>query len=428
MRYFAYKDGVLHAEDLSLAALSAEVGTPFYCYSEATLRRHAQVLTGAFTALRPLIAYSVKANSNLAVLRVLASEGLGADVVSGGELRRARAAGIPANRIVFSGVGKTREEFALGLDEGIHQFNVESEPELLALNEVALGKGRRAAVAFRVNPDVKAGGHAKISTGKAEDKFGVPISEAPRLYAAAAALPGVEIVGVDCHIGSQIEELSPYDAAFRRLAELITTLRASGHAIRRLDIGGGLAAPYAENVAQASPQDYADLVERLIAPLDLELILEPGRVIAANAGALIATVLYVKAGEARTFLILDAAMNDLMRPALYDAVHDILPLRADISAARAVYDVVGPVCETTDIFRRGAELPALKAGDRVAIMTAGAYGAALSNQYNTRALTPEVLVSGRNHAIIRRRPNFVEMTALEDNAPWLDEPLRRSTP
>ena len=414
MHHFAYRQGVLHAEDVRLDALADSIGTPFYCYSEATLRRHARVFRAAFEDVSPLIAYSVKANGNLAVLRVLASEGLGADVVSGGELRRARAAGIPGAKIVYSGVGKTRAEMALALDEGIHQFNVESLPELDALNEVALSKGAVAPIAFRINPDVSAGGHARISTGKAEDKFGVPWAQARELYAYAATLKGVAPIGVDCHIGSQIDSLPPFETAFRRLAALIAELRADGRQIERLDLGGGLAIPYEAGAAPPPhPDDYARLVRSIAEPLGIALIFEPGRLIVGNAGILVSTVLYVKEGESRKFAILDAGMNDLMRPALYDARHEFWPVAEPRSAQRTAYDLVGPVCESTDIFLKDAALPPIRAGDRVAIMSAGAYGAVLSNQYNARPLAPEVLVSGAGRALVRRRPTFEDMIVLE---------------
>lgn len=414
MHHFDYRSGVLCAEEVRLDALAKDVGTPFYCYSEATIRRHARVFREAFAGAGPLIAYSVKANGNLAVLRILADEGFGADVVSGGELRRARAAGVAGSKIVFSGIGKTREEMALAIDEGIHQFNVESLPELDVLNEIALSKSRVAPIAFRINPDVKAGGHAKISTGKAEDKFGVPWARARDIYAYAATLKGVRIVGVDCHIGSQIDALGPFEAAFRRLAELIGILRADGHAIERLDLGGGLGIPYdSHGAVPPHPDDYARLVKSVAGPLNVALIFEPGRMIVGNAGVLVATTLYVKDGEARKFLILDAGMNDLMRPALYDARHEIRPVIRRNTGDEEIYDVVGPVCESTDVFLKGARLPAFKAGDLAAIMSAGAYGAVLSSQYNARPLAPEVLVSGARWTMIRRRPSFDDMTALE---------------
>jgi len=421
LHHFAYKNGVLHGEDLSIETIAAEVGTPFYCYSEATLRRHARVFESAFAGLGALTAYSVKANSNLAVIRVLASEGLGADVVSGGELCRARAAGIPSEKIVFSGVGKTREEMGLALDEGIYQFNVESEPELDALNEVALSKGVRAPLAFRVNPDVKAGGHEKISTGRAEDKFGVPWARARDLYARARSMPGIAVKGVDVHIGSQIAELAPFEAAFGKVAELVGILRADGCTIERLDLGGGLGISYGESgVDPPHPDDYARLIRAIAAPLGLRLIFEPGRMVVGNAGILVARVLYDKPGGSRRFLVIDAGMNDLIRPALYNAHHAVLPVREPgPGGAEAAYDIVGPVCESSDRFASARTLPAMVEGALLAIMSAGAYGAVQASQYNTRALIPEVLVSGGRYAIIRRRPSFEEMTGLEAVPDWL---------
>ncbi|MEX0645526.1 MAG: diaminopimelate decarboxylase [Parvularculaceae bacterium] len=420
VHHFVYRDGVLHAEDASLEAIAAEVGTPFYCYSEATLRRHARVFLAAFKGLDVLAAYSVKANSNLAVIRVLASEALGADVVSGGELMRALAAGVAPSKIVFSGVGKTRDEMALALDKGIYQFNVESAGELDALNEIALAKSTRAAVAFRVNPDVKAGGHDKISTGKSEDKFGVPLARARELYAKAAALRGIAITGVDLHIGSQVSELAPFEAAFGKAADLVRELRRAGHPIERLDLGGGLGIPYGDAKDPPHPDDYAALIRKIAAPLDVRLILEPGRMIVGNAGVLVARVLYDKEGAARRFLIVDAGMNDLIRPALYDAFHAILPVReAAPGAPRVEYDVVGPVCESSDRFAKGRNLPVMRAGDLVAFMTAGAYGAVQASQYNTRALVPEILVSGARFAVIRKRPTFADMIAGERLPEWL---------
>lgn len=421
MHHFARRNGVLHAEEASLEAIAEAVGTPFYCYSEATLRRHLRVFREAFKGLDALIAYSVKANSNLAVLKVLASEGAGADVVSGGELKRARAAGIPAAKTVFSGVGKTREEMALALDEGIHQFNVESAPELDALNEVALSKGARAPIAFRVNPDVKAGGHEKISTGKAGDKFGVAWSLARDLYARAGSLKGIAVKGVDVHIGSQIADLAPFEAAFRKVAGLVETLRADGHAIERIDVGGGLGIPYGDGVVDPPhPDDYARLIRKIAEPLGVQLICEPGRMIVGNAGVMVARVIYDKEGDGRRFLILDAGMNDLIRPALYGSYHAIEPVReASAGAPRVAYDVVGPVCETSDLFARARALPEMKPGDLVAFMSAGAYGAVQGSQYNTRPATPEVLASGARFAVIRRRPSFEEMIAGETSPSWL---------
>jgi diaminopimelate decarboxylase len=422
MRHFSIIDGVLHAEEVSLAALADAVGTPFYCTSAATLRRHVRVFREAFAGEDALIAYSVKANSNLSVLRLMASEGAGADVVSGGELLRALEAGIAPEKIVFSGVGKTRDEMALALAAGIHQFNVESEPELIALDEAARAAGAVAPVAFRVNPDVAAGGNDKISTGKAEDKFGVPWRRARAIYARAGALKNIRVAGVDVHIGSQITELAPFERAFARVAGLVADLRADGHAIERLDLGGGLGVPYGDPAAAGdipSPEEYAAMVKRLAAPLGLKLILEPGRVIAANAGVLVARVLYVKEGEAGPFLILDAGMNDLLRPALYGAFHEILPVAPREGPLRA-FDVVGPVCETGDRFAKARALPPLEPGDLVAFMTAGAYGAVLSSQYNSRPLAPEIMVDGARWAVVRRRPSFDDMVASERDVAWRD--------
>ena len=421
MHHFERRDGVLHAEDVNLERLAAKVGTPFYCYSEATLRRHMRVFRAAFGEPAPLVAYSVKANSNLSVLNIMREEGAGADVVSGGELARALEAGVPAAKIVFSGVGKTREEMAAALDAGIHQFNVESEPELEALNEVALSKGATAPIAFRINPDISAGGHAKISTGKAEDKFGVPWLRAREIYARAAALPGIAIRGVDVHIGSQISELAPFERAFERVADLVRMLRADGHAIRTLDLGGGLGIPYGEPDKKAGdpphPDDYARLIRRIAAPLKVDLIFEPGRMIVGNAGVLVARVLYVKEGEAKKFLIVDAAMNDLIRPALYDAYHAVEPV-APRAGAADLYDIVGPVCETGDRLAGERALAPMAAGDLVAVMSAGAYGAVQSSQYNSRPLIPEVLVGKDRYAIIRRRPAIDDMLAAERNPVW----------
>lgn len=419
MNHFHYRNGVLHAEDVSLARLAEEVGTPFYCYSTATLTRHFEVFRAPFPA-DSLIAYSVKANGNLAVLKTLAQLGAGADVVSGGELKRALAAGVPAGRIVFSGVGKTKDEMRSALDAGIYQFNVESEPELEALNEVASGAGRRAPTTIRVNPDVDAKTHAKIATGAAETKFGVPWRQALDIYARARELPGIEIVGVDVHIGSQITELAPFEGAFKRLKELIVTLRGAGHRISRADLGGGLGVPYRQDDTPPDPETYGTTVARLMRGLDVRLILEPGRLIAANAGVLVARVIYVKAGEAKTFVVLDAGMNDLIRPALYDAYHEILPVAEPrVGVGRKVYDVVGPVCETADLFARDRDLPVVNPDDLMALMSAGAYGAVMASAYNTRPLTPEVLVKGREWFVARPRLTNEVLIALDRLPDWL---------
>ena len=420
MHHFDYRDGELHCEDVALSTIAEAVGTPCYVYSTATLTRHARVIAQAFEGQDCLIAYSVKANGNLAVLATLAKHGCGADVVSGGELQRALKAGIPADRIVFSGVGKTREEMGIALRTGIHQFNVESAGELEALSEVAVSHGKTAPIALRVNPDVAAGGHPNISTGKSGDKFGVPWSAAEDLYARAADLPGIEVVGVDVHIGSQIGDLAPMRAAFEKTVGLAIRLREAGHNITRIDVGGGLGIPYQAGDAPAPPSDYAAMIADVTKDLGVQVILEPGRVIAGNAGILITEALYLKQAPDRTFLIIDAGMNDLMRPALYQAHHDVLHLKQPAAGAKSeIYDIVGPICESTDKFAAKREMPMVNPGDRLAFMSAGAYGAVLSSQYNARPLIPEVLVSGARFDVIRRRPDFEEMTALESLPDWL---------
>ncbi|WP_353255981.1 diaminopimelate decarboxylase [Hyphomonas sp.] len=420
MHHFSYSGGRLHCEGVDLAAVAAAVGTPCYVYSSATLVRHARVIADAFRGQGVLVAYSVKANGNLAVLATLARQGCGADVVSGGELLRARKAGIPASRIVFSGVGKTAAEMTLALEQGIHQFNVESAAELRLLSEVAAKLRREAPVALRVNPDVAAGGHPNISTGKSGDKFGVPWGEAEALYAEAARLPGICAVGVDVHIGSQIGDLTPMRAAFEKVVALALRLRQQGHAIGRIDVGGGLGIPYKEGDAPAPPSDYAAMISEVVAGHGFEIILEPGRVIAGNAGVMLTTALYEKEAPDRTFLIVDAGMNDLIRPALYGAHHDILPL-AEPGAGHPskIYDVVGPICESTDKFASGRVMPEVKAGEQLAFMSAGAYGAVLSSAYNARPLVPEVLVDGDRFEIVRRRPTFEESVGLEKVPAWL---------
>jgi diaminopimelate decarboxylase len=420
MNHFEYRAGKLFAEDVDLTELAEIAGTPLYVYSTATLERHYRVFANAFPA-GTLIAFSVKANGNLAVLKTLAQLGAGADVVSGGELKKALAAGIPPERIVFSGVGKTPREMKLGLEAGIHQFNVESEPELEALNETALALGLRAPITIRVNPNVDARTHAKITTGTSETKFGIPWSRARDAYAQAAKLVGIKIIGVDMHIGSQVTELGPFEQAFTRMAELIATLRRDGHEITRADLGGGLGVPYRlDNHPPPDPDAYARIIAELTQGLGVELIFEPGRLIAANAGILLSRVIYVKDGEAKKFLIIDAAMNDLLRPALYDAHHDILSVNeAPPGGPRQRYDIVGPICETTDIFARDREMPVLISGDLVAIMTAGAYGAVMSSAYNARPPAAEVLVKGDAWSVVRPRMSddaLVEMDRLPD---WL---------
>lgn len=423
MHHFDYRDGRLHAEDVDVAALADEIGTPFYVYSEATLRRHMGVFQKAFAGADTLVAYSVKANSNLGVLRILASEGAGADVVSAGELARAMKAGIAPEKIVFSGVGKTRDEMSMALNAGIYQFNIESEPELDALDALSQELGKTAPIAIRVNPDVAAGGHDKISTGRKEDKFGVAWDSARALYARARTMKGIAVKGVDLHIGSQIADLAPFEAAFSKAAELIADLRSDGCTIERLDLGGGLGIPYGgDGEVPPHPDDYANLIKRVTAPLDVQLIFEPGRMIAGNAGILVTRVVFIKNGDERKFMIVDAAMNDLIRPALYDAHHDILPVLRRKNAVEEIYDVVGPVCESSDFFAKNRALPGVPPGECVAIMSAGAYGAVQASQYNTRPLIPEVLVNGARSALIRRRPSFEEIIALEATPDWLDDP------
>ena len=421
MNHFQYRNGILSAEDVPLTELADAVGTPFYCYSTATLTRHYRVFAAALPK-DALIAFSVKANGNLAVLKTLGQLGAGADVVSGGELKKALAAGIPGKRIVFSGVGKTKLEMRLALEAGIYQFNVEGEPELEALSEVASAMGATAPITIRVNPDVDAKTHAKITTGTYETKFGVPWSRARNTYAHAAKLPGIAVVGVDVHIGSQITELGPFRAAFARVAGLIGELRADGHRIVRADLGGGLGVPYRlDNAPPPDPDAYGDVIAEATKGLDVQIILEPGRLIAANAGILVSRVIYVKPGESKTFLVLDAGMNDLIRPALYDAHHDILPVVApnpDTPVKR--YDVVGPVCETADLFARDRDLPEAQGNDLMAIMTAGAYGAVMASAYNARPPAPEVLVNGREWCVVRPRLTLEALIALDRVPGWLE--------
>jgi len=423
MNHFELLGGELACENLPLSKIAEAVGTPVYVYSSATLERHYTVLRDSLVDAglgEPLIAFAVKANSNVAVLATLAKLGAGADVVSEGEVRRALAAGVPPERIVFSGVGKTEAEVEFALRTGVSEINVESEPELHLINRVAQRLGTRAAVAIRVNPDVEAGGHAKISTGKADNKFGVSLSEAERLYANASNMSGVRPVGVACHIGSQITDMAPFEAAFGKMRKLVERLRGEGMAVERLDLGGGLGVPYFNQPTPPSPADYAAIIARSMAGLkDIQFAFEPGRMIAANAGVLVARVLHVNARpEGRRFVVLDAAMNDLLRPAMYDAYHDIRPVTPRQGEPQA-YDVVGPICETGDTFARDRLLPPLEAGDLVAFMSAGAYGAAMSSEYNSRLLAPEVLVRGDQFAVVRPRPTYEDMLARERPAPWL---------
>jgi len=421
MDHFLYRDGVLHAEDVALSDIAADVGTPFYCYSTATLTRHFRLFQDALAGLDHLVCFAIKSLSNQAILRTLGNLGAGMDVVSGGEYRRALAAGVPGSRIVFSGVGKTRNEMAFALTHGIRQFNVESAEELRVLSDVAASLGTVAPITLRVNPDVDAKTHEKIATGRKEDKFGVPIARAREIYAEAAALPGIQVVGIDVHIGSQLTDLAPFEAAFQKVADLTRDLRADGHTIRRVDLGGGLGIPYTRsNETPPLPSDYGAMIHRIFGPLDVEVEIEPGRLISGNAGILVASVLYLKQGEGRDFLILDAAMNDLIRPAMYGAHHDIIPVIEPAAALEpALVDVVGPVCESGDTFAKQRALPPLRPDDLVAFRSAGAYGAVMSSEYNTRPLIPEVLVQGDQFAVIRPRPTFDEIINRDTLPPWL---------
>ncbi|MEH6775177.1 MAG: diaminopimelate decarboxylase [Cereibacter changlensis] len=421
MDHFLYRNGALHAEDVALADIAATVGTPFYCYSTATLTRHYHLFTEALSPLPHMVCFAIKSLSNLAVLKTLGDLGAGMDVVSGGEYLRAKAAGVPGSRIVFSGVGKTREEMRLALGGGIRQFNVESEPEMRALSEVASSMGVTAPITVRVNPDVDARTHEKIATGKKENKFGIPIARASEVYAEAARLPGLEVIGIDVHIGSQLTELEPFEQAYLKVADLTHRLRAEGHDIRRLDLGGGLGIPYERsNSAPPLPVEYGALIKRTVGDLGCEIEIEPGRLISGNAGILISRVIYVKEGEGRDFLILDAAMNDLVRPSMYGAHHDIVPVVEPEPATEAQpYDVVGPVCETGDTFAKARPMAPLAEGDLVAFRSAGAYGAVMASEYNTRPLIPEVLVKGDHFAVIRARPTFDEILNRDTIPEWL---------
>jgi diaminopimelate decarboxylase len=421
MNHCDYRTGVLHAEAVDLIELAKAVGTPFYCYSTATLERHYRVFTEAFAGEKTLVCYAMKANSNQSVLRTLAKLGAGADVVSGGELKRALAAGIPPEKILFSGVGKSEPELRAALNADILCINIESEPELELLSRLAVETGRIARISVRVNPDVDSGSHAKISTGKSENKFGIPIARAREVYARAAILPGIKVTGVDVHIGSQITDLGPLEVAFRMLAEFVQTLRADGHTISHIDFGGGLGIPYyMDREAPPAPDAYAAMVKRVTHNLGCTLMFEPGRMIVGNAGILVTRVIYVKPGDAKNFVIIDAAMNDLIRPTLYEAHHDILPVReAPKGAPTITADVVGPVCETGDYLALDRSLPEPEAGDLLAVMTAGAYGAVQAGSYNTRPLVPEVLVNGDQYAVVRPRVEVEELIAMDKPAPWL---------
>ena len=419
MHHFAYHDGVLHAEDVNLKELAEEVGTPFYCYSSATLERHYKVMRDAFAGTDHMICYAMKANSNQAVIRTMAELGAGMDVVSEGELRRALAAGVPARKIVFSGIGKTAREMALALREGIACFNVESEPELELLSEVAKRVGQRAAVSIRVNPDVDAKTHHKISSGKAEDKFGISYKRAREVYARAASLAAIDVAGIDMHIGSQITELEPFAKAFKLMGELTEELRKDGHNIRHLDLGGGLGVPYrGTNDVPPHPDEYAAMVKQTLGHLNLKFVLEPGRMIVGNAGVLVSRVIYVKDGTEKHFVIQDAAMNDLIRPTLYDAYHEIIPVAEPTSTDTMMADVVGPVCESGDYLAKGRKLPRVEPGDLLATMTAGAYGAVQAGTYNTRPLIAEVLVKDGTWALIRPRQTYEELIGMDRLASW----------
>lgn len=421
MDHFLYRDGRLMAEDVAISQIAEEVGTPFYVYSAATLTRHYKLFSEALSPLPHQICFAIKSLSNLAVLKLLGDLGAGMDVVSGGEYMRAKAAGVPGDRIVFSGVGKTRDEMALALQGGIRQFNVESEPELLALSAVATKLGLTAPITLRVNPDVDAKTHEKIATGKKENKFGIPIAKARAVYALAATLPGLKVVGVDVHIGSQLTDLAPFEAAFLKVAELTEQLRADGHVITRLDLGGGLGIPYERsNEAPPLPLDYGAMIKRTLGHLGCEIEIEPGRLISGNSGLLVSEVIYVKEGEDRTFLIVDAAMNDLVRPSMYGAHHDIIPvIEPEVAAPPQAYDIVGPVCETGDTFAKARPLPQLAEGDLIAFRSAGAYGAVMASEYNTRPLIPEVLVRGDHFAVIRARPTIDEILKRDSIPEWL---------
>ncbi|GHC52666.1 diaminopimelate decarboxylase [Neogemmobacter tilapiae] len=421
MDHFLYRNGVLHAEDVPLTEIAARVGTPFYVYSTATLTRHYHLFTEALSPLPHQVCFAIKSLSNVAVLKVLADLGAGMDVVSQGEYLRAKAAGVPGDKIVFSGVGKTRAEMRLALEGGIRQFNVESEPEMRALSEMASSLGVKAPITIRVNPDVDAKTHEKIATGKKENKFGIPIARALEVYAEAARLPGLQIVGIDVHIGSQLTDLEPFEAAYNKVADLTLALRAAGHQIDRLDLGGGLGIPYTRsNEAPPLPSDYGALIKRTVGHLGCEIEIEPGRLISGNAGLLVSSVIYLKQGEGRDFLILDAAMNDLVRPSMYGAHHDIVPvLEPAAGTEQQDYDVVGPVCETGDTFAKQRSLPPAGPGDLIAFRSAGAYGAVMSSEYNSRPLIPEVLVKGDQFAVIRERPTYDEMLNRDKLPEWL---------
>ena len=421
MDYFLYRNGILHAEDVAITEIAAAVGTPFYVYSQATLTRHFRVFDEALHGMKHLICYAMKANSNIAILKILGDLGAGMDVVSGGEYLRAKAAGISGDKIVFSGVGKTREEMELAIKNGIRQFNVESEAELKVLNEVALSLGAIAPITLRVNPDVDAKTHAKIATGKSENKFGIPISKAQEVYSIAASMEAIDVVGIDVHIGSQLTDLEPFRLAYKKVAELTKVLRQDGHNIRRLDLGGGLGIPYeSSNQSPPIPEDYAKVIHETVGDLDCEIEIEPGRLLTGNAGLMVSSVIYNKSGEGRDFMIVDAAMNDLIRPALYEAYHEIIPvIESTENSETQDYDIVGPVCETGDTFANKRALTPVADGEMVAFRSAGAYGAVMASEYNTRPLIPEILVYGDQFSIIRDRPSIEAIIKRDIIPDWL---------
>ena len=421
MDHFIYRNGILHAEDVAITEIAAAVGTPFYVYSQATLTRHFRVFDEALNGMNHLICYAMKANSNIAILKILGDLGAGMDVVSGGEYLRAKAAGISGDKIVFSGVGKTREEMALAIKNGIRQFNVESEAELKVLNEVALSLGAIAPITLRVNPDVDAKTHAKIATGKSENKFGIPISKAQEVYSIAASMEAIDVVGIDVHIGSQLTDLEPFRLAYKKVAELTKVLRQDGHNIRRLDLGGGLGIPYeSSNQSPPLPEDYAKVIHETVGDLDCEIEIEPGRLLTGNAGLMVSSVIYNKSGEGRDFMIVDAAMNDLIRPAMYEAYHEIIPVIETTGSPEIKdYDIVGPVCETGDTFANKRALTPVADGEMVAFRSAGAYGAVMASEYNTRPLIPEILVHGDQFSIIRDRPSIEAIIKRDIIPDWL---------
>ena len=421
MDHFLYRDGALFAENVPVAEIASAVGTPFYVYSSATLLRHFRLFDDALDGMEHLVCFAMKSNSNQAVLKLLGDAGAGMDVVSGGEYLRAKAAGVSGDKIVFSGVGKTADEMRLALTGGVRQFNVESEPEMRRLSEVAISLGMVAPITVRVNPDVDAKTHEKISTGKKGDKFGIPIDRASEVYALAASLPGLKVVGIDVHIGSQLTQLEPFELAYEKVKDLTIQLRAEGHEIIRLDLGGGLGIPYERsNQAPPLPTDYGAMVKRVLGDLDVEIEIEPGRLISGNAGIMVSKVIYLKEGADRQFLIIDGAMNDLVRPAMYGAYHDIIPVNERPAGAQsATYDIVGPICESGDTFAKGRSMAAVAQDELIAFRSAGAYGAVMSSEYNSRPLIPEVLVQGDQFAVIRQRPTFDEMINRDTIPEWL---------